>query len=187
MAGVTVCSVTDDDIVWFGGGDPRDDAEAAFLGVVRQAAGGWNEPGLVPADTAVFAALVPLHLSLHVPHLPSSVVSLQVGYWQEPHDYGHALEGEWGDPYLLDSHVYGRDGLTVFGLDAAPEQFGAWAAAWLRRQLARPVERLDWLDGEGVVVASRWELADTRFVTGDQGFSLFRRFRRPPDHTERVR
>ncbi len=174
--------------LWFDGDEPRDDRERAFLDVVRHEAAGWRLPGLRPEDTSVAAVIVPLHLSVAVPGVADSVANLQVGYWP-PGDgpYGHALEGEWGDKYLLDSHVYGRDGLTVFGLDGPPEEFGAWAARWLRGQLQRPIERHDWLDDRGVVTATRYVLADSGLVLRQSGFSLVRRFRRGPDRVEQLR
>jgi len=177
----------DDALLWFTGAEPRDNRERVLLATVRQEAYGWRVPGLQPQDTAVGVFIVPLHLSVDIPELPHAVTNLQVGYWPPDGPYGHALEGEWGDKYLLDSHVYGRNGLTVFGLDASPEQFGVWAANWLRHQLQRPIERRDWLDGDGNVTATRFVLANSEFVLRQTGFSLVRRFRRSPDRVERVR
>lgn len=175
-------------LLWFDGDEPRDDRERAFLDAVREEARTWRLPGLRPQDTALGAFIIPLHLSVDIPGLPGEVANLQVGYW--PPDcgpYGQALEGEWGDRYHLDSHVYGRDGLTVFGLSASPDQFGTWAATWLQDQLLRPIERRDWLDDHGQVAATRYVLADTDFLLRQRGFSLVRRFGRPPDRVERVR
>lgn len=155
---------------------------------VRHEAGAWRLSGLRPEDTSVAAFIVPLHLSVDVPGVAASVANLQVGYWTPGGGpYGQALEGEWGDQYLLDSHVYGRDGLTVFGLDASPEQFGTWAATWLRDQLRRPIERREWLDGGGLVTATRYVLADSDFILRQTGFSILRRFRREPDRVQRLR
>lgn len=53
--------------------------------------------------------------------------TLRVGYWHEG-PFGRALEREWGDDHLLDSHVYDGNGLTVIGLDEAPETYGTFAA-----------------------------------------------------------
>ncbi len=174
--------------LWFSGDEPRDDREHAFLDTVRDEARTWQVPGLRPEDTAAGAFILPLHLSVDIPGLPGAVANLQVGYWPPDRGpYGHALEGEWGDKYHLDSHVYGRDGLTVFGLSASPAQFGHWAATWLHDQLMRPIERREWLDEAGKVAATRYVLADTDFVLRQTGFSIVRRFRRPPDRVERVR
>ncbi|MEV8084823.1 hypothetical protein, partial [Pseudarthrobacter oxydans] len=42
---------------------------------------------------------------------------------------------------VLDNHVYDGDGLTIIGLEEAPDTYGHFAANWLERQLKRPVER----------------------------------------------
>jgi hypothetical protein len=91
--------------------------------------------------------------------VPPGRCTLQIGYWED--DRGcRALQGEWGDEYLLDNHEYSNDRLTAFGLHEEPDTYGTLAAKWLERQLQRPVDRQDWLRN-GTVVRSRWVLPDT--------------------------
>lgn len=92
-----------------------------------------------------------------------------------------------GDDLVLDNHVYGREGLKVFGLDASWAQFGAWDADGLERQLLRPLELREWLDDSGEVSATRYVFTDAEFVLRESGFSAFRKFRPPPDRVEQVR
>lgn len=170
--------------MWFAGGEPRDEAEHAFLATWRARAGMWAVADLQPSHTSVTTAIDPLLVSVdRIAGLPEDQ-SLQVGFWQTD-PYGPALEGEWGDRYLLDNHVYGRDGLTVLGLRASPEQFANWTASWLEAQLMRPVDWLQWLNSRGTVVATRWRLVGSDFVLKSQGRPGLRR--RPPDRVERVR
>lgn len=82
------------------------------------------------------------------------------------------LKSGWGNDHL-DNHVYDGDGLTVIGLDEAPETYETFAAGWLRRQLQRPVERLDWLRGEQLQ-ESAWRLADSGTTIARKGWSLRR-------------
>ncbi|MFQ1001038.1 hypothetical protein [Modestobacter sp. SSW1-42] len=175
----------DDEPVWFTGAEPRNDAEACYLATVRELAPSWDVAGLRPEQTSVLTVLTPLLLTVQLVGLPADV-ALQVGYWFDP-PRGPGLEGEWGDRYLLDAHLDGADGLTVFGLTAAPEEFAAWTADWLLAQLRRPVERLDWADPDGRVTASQWRLADTGLPLTREGRRSWRRRRRPPDRVERVR
>lgn len=175
-------------LAWFTGGDPRDEREQTFLDTGRDLASSWAVPGVLPEHTSSGTFIRPLFLTVDVPGLPATLANLQVGYWPpSAGPFGHALEGEWGDDLVLDNHVYGREGLTVFGLDASPEEFGTWAVKWLQRQLLRPLERREWLDDSGHVAATRYVFTDTDFVLRESGFSVFRKFRRPPDRAEQVR
>ncbi|SDX98269.1 hypothetical protein SAMN05661080_01918 [Modestobacter sp. DSM 44400] len=72
------------------------------------------------------------------------------------------------------------------GVHADPERHAAWAAAWILRQLRRPVVREDWLHGEGAV-ASTWRLIYTGRVLGRTGRSGRRLVRRTPDKVTPVR
>ncbi|MPV87288.1 hypothetical protein GB882_01300 [Georgenia ruanii] len=64
--------------------------------------------------------------------VPPGQCTLQIGYWDD--DRGcRALQGEWGDDHLLDSHEFSSDGLTVFGLIEEPETYRMLAAKWLER------------------------------------------------------
>ncbi|WP_144674626.1 hypothetical protein [Arthrobacter sp. U41] len=89
------------------------------------------------------------------------------------------------DDHLLDNHVYDGDGITVFGLNEAPETFGAFAAGWLHRQLQWPVERFDWLRGDQVR-ESAWRLADSGKTIARMGWSV-RRPGKAPSRIQRVR
>ena len=106
--------------------------------------------------------------------------TLQVAYWHDGPS-GRTLEGEWGDSHILDNHVYDGDGLTIIGLEEAPDTYGHFAANWLERQLKRPVERLDWLQA-GQVKETIWRLPDSGKIVARSGRSL----RLPSKQPERV-
>jgi hypothetical protein len=149
------------------GDSPRSDEEAAFLAAFADHVAGWAFEDMSLKSFRVIT-LVPLIVVVDVPGLsaPQGQCTLQVGYWTDG-PYGTAVEGQWGDAHLLDDHTYTSDGLTVIGLEAAPEVFASFAAGWLHRQLLRPVNRHDWLKG-GKVVASRWQLGDSGLVLRTQ-------------------
>lgn len=88
---------------------------------------------------------------------------------------------------ILDDQRHDSDGLTVRGLDGSPEEFAALAARWLLRQLARPVERVDWVSW-GEVVTSSLRLADTGLeVTWKEPFLRWRLRPPPVPRVTRVR
>lgn len=149
------------------GDSPRSDEQAGFLAAFADRVAGWTLEDISPKSFRVIT-LVPLIVVVDVPGIsaPPGKCTLQVGYWTDG-PYGTAVEGQWGDDHLLDDHTYSSDGLTVIGLDAAPEVFALFAAGWLHRQLLRPVHRHGWLKG-GKVVASRWQLGDSGLVLRTQ-------------------
>lgn len=165
---------------------PRTPEEANFLSGLTRGVSAWSLPGVQLGSFTVVARMIPIVVTLNVPGIDVShgTCTLQIGYWNDG-PYGRALEGEWGDSHLLDNHVYDGDGLTVFGLDEAPETYGTFAAGWLQRQLQRPVERVDWLRGEQVQ-ESVWRLADSGKTIARMGWSV-RRPGKAPSRIQRVR
>ncbi|HLL65860.1 MAG TPA: hypothetical protein VK453_08925 [Micromonosporaceae bacterium] len=174
------------DVGWFADAVGRNDGEAAFLERLRQLSPGWSVAGLSERDTSSLAAMVPLFVDVEVPGLPIPRRMLQVGYWTGGY-YERALQGVWGDSYLLDDHD-GNDAedLTVVGVRASHEQHAEWAADWFLRQLRRPVVRQEWLRRDRVV-AARWRLDDTGRVLGTRGRDLRRLFGGAPDRVVPVR
>lgn len=176
------------DARWFPDEVGRDDGEAAFLQRLRREASGWNIDGLSPADDTSSQRLqASLYVDVDAPGLAAiRRRTLQVGYWTDG-PFGQALQGVWGDEYLLDDHD-GNDpeDLTVVGVRANHEEYAQWAAAWLLRQLCRPVVRQEWLAGDRVVAAT-WRLDDTGRVLARQGSGLRRLLRRRADRTVVVR
>ncbi len=168
---------------WFDGDAPRSPDEARFLAALRERHEVWEPAGLDPSGTRVRTVLRPLHLQVDVPGLPPRHVDLQVGYWTAG-PRGTGVEGGWGGSHLLDGGPAGA--LELFGLPAAPGELADLTARWLATALAAPVERADWLDAAGDVVASRWTLPGSG-VIGARGRRPGRWRRRPPDRVERVR
>ena len=166
----------------FDGDPPRTPDEAEFLGGIAHGVSAWSLPDVQLGSFKVFAGIKPIVVTLDVPGIdvPPGKCTLQIGYWLDG-PYGRALEGEWGDDHILDSHVYDGEGLTVFGLDEAPETYGTFAADWRRRQLGRPVKRLDWLRGEQIR-ESAWRLADSGKTIARMGWSV----RRPGKAPSRI-
>lgn len=168
------------------GDAPRTDAEREFLTAFSAHVSHWAVPDVALDAFRVVAVLRPLVVMTDVPgvDVPSGHCTLQIGYWED--DRGcRALQGEWGDEYLLDNHEYTDDGLTVFGLREEPDTYGTLAAKWLERQLQRPVDRQDWLR-DGTVVRSRWVLHDTgKRIARTQDRAWF--VRGAPHRTMRVR
>lgn len=168
------------------GDPPRTPEEASFLSGLTRSVSAWSLPDVQLGSFTVVARMNPIVVMLNVPGIdvPNGTCTLQVGYWNDG-PCGRALEGEWGDSHLLDNHVYDGDGLTVIGLDEAPETYGTFAAAWLQRQLQRPVERVDWLHGEQVR-ESAWSLADSGKTIARMGWSVHRPGK-APSRIQRVR
>jgi hypothetical protein len=191
-------AVRDDDLVtngvqrhWFGEEPGRNEAEAAFLAELRRETAGWHAYGLSPADTESYDIGVPLYAEEEVPAMKTAGRMLQIGFWTggpwAERSGGAILQGVWGDDHPLDDHN-GNDPecLTVTGVDVGPEQHARWAAAWIVRQLQRPVVREEWLRGQEVV-ATTWRFTDTGTVLRRQGLSLGRLLRRDPDRVTKVR
>lgn len=168
------------------GDPPRTPEEAKFLSGIARGISAWSIPDVQLGSFTVLARMKPIVVTLNVPGIdvPHGTCTLQIGYWNEG-PYGRALEGEWGDSHLLDNHVYDGDGLTVIGLVEASETYGTFAAAWLLRQLQRPVERLDWLRDEQIK-ESAWRLADSGKTIARMGWSV-RRPSKAPSRIQRVR
>jgi len=170
--------------VWFDGDAPRGDAESLFLAVVRDHSDDWLAAGLTRECTSTLAILVPLHLQIDIPGVPRQLVNLQVGFWNDS-PQGTGVEGEWGDRYLLDA---GRPSVFEhFTSPAEPHELAEVASRWLIEQLARPIERSEWVSSSGDVVGQKWTLADTGEVLAQTGTTRRRLARRPPDRVSRVR
>ncbi|GAA1750612.1 hypothetical protein [Kocuria aegyptia] len=145
----------------FRGDSSRTSSEQEFLEALAAYIAEWAVPGVPARSFEVFARIHPLVVMTEVPgvDVPAGRCTLQIGYWDDRRGC-RALEGEWGDGYLLDSHVYSSDGLTVFGLHEEPGTYGNLAGKWLERRLPRRVDRQDWVR-KGTLVRSRWVLPDT--------------------------
>ncbi|MEW2477669.1 hypothetical protein AB0875_28225 [Micromonospora gifhornensis] len=172
---------------WFPDEIGRHEGEIAFLEQLRREASGWDVDGLSPEDdTSSQVWLAPLYVDVDVPGLTIRRRTLQVGYWTNG-PFGQALHGVWGDDYLLDDHD-GNDpeNLTVVGVRASHENYAQWAAAWLLRQLKRPVVREEWLTGDRVAAAT-WRLDDTGRVLARHGNGFRRLMRRRADRVVTVR
>lgn len=145
----------------FRGDDPRTSSEQEFLQALAAYITDWAVPGMPAQSFEVFARMHPLVVMTQVPgvDVPAGRCTLQIGYWDDRPGC-RALEGEWGDDLLLDSHVYSSDGLTVFGLHEESGAYGTLAGKWLERQLQRRVDRQDWIRKDKLV-RSRWVLPDT--------------------------
>ena len=167
---------------WFTGDAPRTEDEARFLTRVRERSVTWAVPGLESAASWSLAKLVCLLLVVASPSLDGlkGLHSVQVGYY--PPGNPLRLEGEWGDDHLLDNGGDEHD-LRLAGVEGEPEWFADIAADWMQRQLLRPLERREWLDGS-TVVAQQTRLSDSGFLLARSG-SRFRS-RRAPDRTLRL-
>lgn len=168
---------------WFQGDKPRTEDEARFLSRLSELASGWSVSGLLPEASGCLSVLTPLFVNIEHPSLRGEfgLTELQVGYWP-PTSSGLRLEGEWGNDYLLDNGGDGTD-LRIQGVSAEPEFFAEAAATWLKAQLLRPIERLDWMKGNRVV-ATRIRLAGGGQTLARRGSWL--RTRREPDRTTRL-
>ena len=165
----------------FHGDRARTPEEEKFLKELARGIAGWPPTNPKLDSFKVFARIKPLVVILDVPGIETpDACTLQVAYWHDGPS-GRTLEGEWGDSHVLDNHVYDGDGLTIIGLEEAPDTYGHFAANWLERQLKRPVERLDWLQG-GQVKESTWRLQDSGKIIARSGRSL----RLPSKQPDRV-
>lgn len=128
--------------------------------------------------------MVPLHLEIDLPDIPSELVNLQVGFWHES-PRGTGVEGEWGNSYLLDTG--GPSNFEHFTGPVEPQELAEVASRWLLEQLGRPIERAHWVSSTGEVVVERWALADSGEVLAQTGRRLRRLARRAPDRVDRLR
>ncbi|MEX5237310.1 hypothetical protein [Kocuria arenosa] len=170
----------------FSGDAPRTSSEQVFLDTLAAHIANWVAPDVRADSFEVITGMHPLVVMAEVPDVAVSPgkCTLQIGYWDDGHGC-RALEGEWGDDYLLDSHEYSSDGLTVFGLHEEPAVYGVLAGKWLERQLQRRVDRQDWVR-KGTLVRSRWVLPDTGKRVA-QTVNTNRFVRGAPDRVTRVR
>lgn len=150
---------------WFelkGGGEPRNEREARYLTFLRQAVQGRSEFEEIPPNlSSAFDGWVPLTIGLEVLLLTSDRRFLWASYWTRA-DGRQQLQGAWGDDHLMDDWTGDlEDDLTVAGVDASPEQFADWTAAWFARQLSRPVYREEWSRPRTYSV---WRFGDTQAV-----------------------
>lgn len=143
---------------WFAAEEAVDERTRQFLATVALSATSWVFDDLVPANTSSTSAppgagAREVAVQVQVPRLTTKRCYLWVLY--DPDVRGlPTLTSRWG------SHPFdftGRDDddhdweppdeetdLWVSGVEATPEQCGRWAAAWLERQLHRPVCRREW-------------------------------------------
>jgi hypothetical protein len=171
------------DAGWFSGDEPRTDDEVRFLARLRDLASGWYVAELSPDATWCLTALVPLLVAVDCPSLAGEIglTSLHVGYWP-PTAHGLRLQGEWGDSHLLDNGGDDTD-LRIQGISGEPEFFADATAKFLATQLLRPIDRMEWVNGDRVV-ATRIRLGGGGQTLGRRGSSL--RTRREPDRTTRL-
>ena len=170
----------------FRGDGARTSSEQEFLDALAAYMTDWAVPGISAQSFEVVARMHPLVVMTDVPDVdvPTGQCTLQVGYWDDRQGC-RALEGEWGDDLLLDSHEYSSDGLTVFGLHEEPATYGTLAGKWLERELQRRVDRQDW-NRKGKLLRSRWVLPDTgKRVAQTVSTNWF--VRGAPDRVTRVR
>ncbi|WP_204912463.1 hypothetical protein [Microlunatus spumicola] len=140
---------------WFAAEEVVDERTHEFVATVAAAAASWTFTDLVPGDTSstlgppgAGAREVAVHV--RVPGLTTERRFLQVFY--DP-DVGGlpTLTSRWGSgPAELTGYEDccgppdEDTDLWVSGVEATAEQCGRWAAAWLERQLCRPVVRREW-------------------------------------------
>jgi len=169
---------------WFSEARPRTEDEERFLTRLRERASAWQVPGLSPDASYCDDGLVPLVAMVDHPILVSEgyQASVQVGYWPIGSKGLVRLEGELGFDLLLDGPLDDYD-LLIQGVWGEPEFFADAAATWIQQELRRPLERLEWLDGQRVA-ASRIRLADSGQKLVRRGSWL--RTRRAPDRTSRL-
>jgi hypothetical protein len=162
-------------VSWFDGAVPRSDDEAVFLATLRVEAARWGLD-VLPEHTSSLTVLVPLYVDIDVPGLPIGTdkkTILQGGYWASG-PAGLALQAEWGDDHLLDAGG-NDDDLRMGGVTLSPVEAAMTLANWFSTQLRRPIERAEWVDADGTVVASHWRLADTGRSLAAAGSWLRRR------------
>jgi hypothetical protein len=168
----------DSGVSWFDGAAPRSDDEAEFLTTLRAEAARWALD-VLPEHTSALTGFVPLYVDIDVPGLPigaNKQTVLQGGYWARG-PAGLALQAEWGDAHILDAGG-NDDDLRMGGVTLSPVEAAMILANWFSTQLRRPIERAEWVDADGTVVASHWRLADSRRSLAVAG-SWFRRRRVP--------
>jgi hypothetical protein len=169
-------------VSWFDGAAPRNHEEAVFLDTLRRDAAGWGLD-VAPDDTSSYTGLRPLYVDVGIPGLPygtSMDTILQGAYWAGDSG-GLTLQAEWGDTHLLDAGSLDED-LRLGGVRLGPEQAASMLANWFTAQLSRPIDRDDWLDARGNVIASEWRLVDTGRRVAAAG-SWLRRRRAPARRT----
>jgi len=143
---------------WFAAEEAVDEGTRRFVATVAVAATSWAFADLVPADTSSTpappdAGAGEVVVQVRVPHLTTERRYLWVLY--DPDVRGlPTLTSRWGsrrfefdgrDDYDYDYEPPDEEtDLRVSGVQATSEQCGTWAAAWLERQLHRPVCRREW-------------------------------------------
>lgn len=145
----------------------------------------WDVERLEPDASQAPSIVETLILVVEHPSLAGldGLTSVQVGYRPPDTEVGIRLQGEWGDGHLLDNGGDNTD-LWVQGVLAEPEDFAQLAATWMERQLRRPLERLEWMDGDRVV-ASRVRLTNGGQILVRKG-AWVRTIRRGPDRVTRL-
>lgn len=189
---------------WFDSPPCADDRGRRFVRAVASAAAGWGFGDLRPEDTSsgpTEAEGAGRLVEVTVPGLSTRCRMLWVLY--EP-DRGHlpVLASRWADerypPDLDDYDLEAPDeevDLWVSGVDASPEQCGAWAAAWLERSLRRPVRRREWdrprsgpstllPGGSGRPALVEWTVGAPEHVLDAQGDLVWGWLRRQPPSRE---
>lgn len=143
---------------WFAGDDPTDESSRRFVASLAAAASGWSFTDLAEADTSSTSApgdtgVAEVVAKVEVSGLTTARRNVWVRY--DPDVRGlPVLTSQWtagsDDFDDRDGYAYGCEppdeevDLWVSGVAATPEQCGGWAAAWLERQLRRPVCRREW-------------------------------------------
>jgi hypothetical protein len=161
---------------WFPELNPRSDWESKFIDAMRDGALSWSGVNLEEASGFSWNSLI---FAVEVPEVPSR--SLVVEAWpvgvetRQAHLFGPdtvslrgpTVFGFW-DEGSFDDDFDPRDpeSLVVQGVDASAEQFGEWAADWVRRQLLRPLALLEWESG-----LRRWVFEDTGWILRQEGRS----------------
>lgn len=142
---------------WFAGEESTDERSRRFTDAVAAAASEWTISDLVAEDTSSTPApatseVAEVVLEVRVPGLTTPRRNVWVHY--DPDVRGlPVLTSHWmSESYDVDRDDYDYDfespddefDLWVSGVEATPERCGLWAAAWLQRQLRRPVCRREW-------------------------------------------
>lgn len=137
---------------WFSTKPTPGDRRTAFLRALAAAAEQWAFADLSPENTSTDLELSDgrVVVQITVPGLTSKRGNLRVLY--RPDVEGRpVLQSAWSDTtYSFDDYEDPCGGpdedvdLWVSGVDASPEQCGAWTAAWFERQLRRRVTRREW-------------------------------------------
>ncbi|GAB2586726.1 hypothetical protein [Microlunatus antarcticus] len=133
---------------WFAGDEPTEAREQAFVEALRVVASTWSFTDLDAAHTSTAANEIGRLVEVKVPSLTTSRRTLRILYDVDV-DGPPALQSEWtAFGYPFEGPGYEQPDpetdLWVSGVDASPQQFGAWAGLWFERQLRRPVRRVEW-------------------------------------------